>query len=435
MNGPVCIIGAGASGLAAARALDRCGISFDCFEKSDRSGGMWVFDNSISKSAAYRSLHLNSSRQRSGYSEFPMPQCLPDFPHHSDVAEYLMDYAKHFGLLSRISFKTEVISAETNVDGSWKIHLKGREMRYYKALIVATGHHWKPNWPEPAFPGVFNGTQIHARDYIDPTDFAGKHVVVVGMGNSAMDIASECGTVAERTYLVARRGAYVIPKYLMGRTLDDFPIKPWIPWKIRQFVLSALLRMQVGRPELYGLPRPLHGPAQAHPTVSSEILTRIGHGQVTPKPNISILAGDNVVFTDSTQVRADVIVYCTGYKVCFPFFSSQLEDQIGYSAGKCSLFHNVASPNVKNLFLIGLIQPLGAVFPLVEVQSKWVAAWLAGEYKPPSIEMMRSQIERSESYRARRYVNSPRHQFEVDAPEYAYEVTVELRRGQRRVRL
>ena len=104
----VCLIGAGSSGIAAAKALHERGIPFDCFEKSDRVGGNWVFDNNNGMSAAYRDLFINTSRPRMEYSDFPMPESYPDFPHHTQIAAYFDDYVDHFGLRELIAFDTGV---------------------------------------------------------------------------------------------------------------------------------------------------------------------------------------------------------------------------------------------------------------------------------------------------------------------------------------
>src|SRR2546421_6384374 len=216
-----CVIGAGSSGIAAAKALHERGIPFDCFEKSDRVGGNWVFGNRNGMSSAYRSLHINTSRERMEYSDFPMPKSYPDFPHHTEIAEYFENYVDHFGLRDRIVFETGVEHAARGRDGVWTITLDSGEQRLYDALLVANGHHWDPRWPEPPFPGRFDGEQLHAHYYVDNADFADKNVLVVGIGNSAMDIAVESSFVAHRTLLSSRRGAWVLPKYLFGRPLDQ----------------------------------------------------------------------------------------------------------------------------------------------------------------------------------------------------------------------
>src|ERR1700727_186288 len=144
-------------------------------------------------SAAYRDLFINVSRERMSYSDFPMPDTYPDFPHHTHIAEYFNAYVEHFGLRERITFQTRVKHAGRRADGVWEIELDGGERRLYDALMVANGHHWDARWPEPAFPGSedFQGTQLHAHSYVDSSIFAGKDAVILGIGNSAIDIAVE----------------------------------------------------------------------------------------------------------------------------------------------------------------------------------------------------------------------------------------------------
>ena len=195
-----CIIGAGSSGIAAAKALHERGIPFDCFEKSDRVGGNWVFDNKNGMSAAYRDLFINTSRPRMQYSDFPMPESYPDFPHHTQIAAYFEDYVERFGFGDAIAFQAGVQRASRRPDGVWRVELDTGETRLYDALLVANGHHWNARWPEPAFPGAegFTGQQLHAHSYRENSIFVGKRVVILGMGNSAMDIAVEASYVAEK---------------------------------------------------------------------------------------------------------------------------------------------------------------------------------------------------------------------------------------------
>src|SRR4051794_40281497 len=255
-----CIIGAGSSGIAAAKKLNDAGIAFDCFEKSDRVGGNWVFGNRNGMSSAYRGLHINTSRDRMEYSDFPMPRSLPDYPHYTQIAAYFDAYVDHFGFRDRIRFETTVRRAERRDDGVWELTLGDGSAERFDALLVANGHHWDPRWPEPMFPGheTFAGVQMHAHDYRDSDIFAGKRVLILGMGNSAMDIAVEASYVAERTFLAARRGAWILPKYMFGRPVDQLPNDPRLPLKLRMKFFEALIRFHVGSPERHGLPKPDH---------------------------------------------------------------------------------------------------------------------------------------------------------------------------------
>jgi dimethylaniline monooxygenase (N-oxide forming) len=426
----VCVIGAGSSGIAAVKALHQRGIAFDCFETSDRVGGNWVFGNRNGMSSAYRSLHINTSRERMEYSDFPMPASYPDFPHHTQIAAYFDAYVDHFGLRERITFNTGVEHAARGPDGRWTIRLDTGEEREYDALLVANGHHWDPRWPEPAFPGTetFAGVQLHAHHYAgdDPELFRDKRVVVLGMGNSAMDIAVEACHSAERVFLAARRGAWIVPKYVFGRPLDQIVTRAGVPFAVRQRAAQAILRAAVGSMERYGLPRPDHRLLEAHPTISDDILTRLTHGDITPKPNLARLTERTVVFADGSEERADVIVYGTGYKVSFPFFDPGFVSAPG---NDLPLYRRVFHPEIGGLYFIALLQPLGATMPLAEAQSEWVCDHLTGRYTlPPQTELL-ADIKRERAAMRRRYVASPRHTMQVDFDDYLHELRRERKRG------
>jgi cation diffusion facilitator CzcD-associated flavoprotein CzcO len=428
-----CIIGAGSSGIAAAKALLDRGIPFECIEKSDQVGGNWVFGNRNGMSAAYRDLFINVSRERMSYADYPMPGAYPDFPHHTHIKEYFDNYVDHFALRVRITFETSVEHVRKREDGVWEIELDTGETREYDALLVANGHHWDPRWPEPAFPGAdtFQGTQLHAHSYEENSIFAGKDVVILGMGNSAMDIAVESSYVAANTYLAARKGAWIIPKYVFGKPVDQLPNNPRIPFAIRQRMIHQTIKTMTGPPERYGLPKPDHKFGEAHPTVSGRILDRIAHGTIAPKPNIASLEADRVRFTDGSEVHADVVVYCTGYKITFPFFDA---DFLAAPDNHIELFRRVFHPDIPGLFFIGLLQPLGAIMPLAEAQSAWVGDHLRGEYALPSPAELRRDIASDQAAMRKRYVASKRHTIQVDYDDYLYALEAERRAGAERAR-
>jgi cation diffusion facilitator CzcD-associated flavoprotein CzcO len=173
------IIGAGSSGIAVAKALHERGLPFQCFEASDRTGGNWVFGNKNGMSAAYRGLHINTSRARMEHSDFSMPKSSPDFPHHTQVAAYFDRYVDHFGFRDAIRFETAVQRAEQRPDATWELTDSRCAKLACDMLVVANGHHWDARWPEPAFPGSdeFGGVQMHAHDYRDDEPLRGKDVV------------------------------------------------------------------------------------------------------------------------------------------------------------------------------------------------------------------------------------------------------------------
>src|SRR5262249_2822940 len=138
---------------------------------------------------------------------------------------------------------------------------------------------------------------IHVHHYREPDILVGKRVLVLGIGNSAVDVAVESSRIADATFLAMRRGAHVLPKFLGGKPIDE--VSPaWttvLPLSVRRVFMSRLLGMAVGDVTDYGLPKPDHKLLEAHPTVSSELLPRLGHGDIAVKPNIERFGGGRTV--------------------------------------------------------------------------------------------------------------------------------------------
>src|SRR5918992_3194416 len=406
--GKVCIIGAGSSGIAACQVLNARGIDFDCYEKGSHVGGNWRYDNDNGMSSAYRSLFINTSRQMMQYAAYPMPEDYPDYPHHSQIARYFDDYVDHFGLRPVIRFRTEVIAVEPEGEGRWRVTLDDGSSAVYEAVMVANGHHWNPKYPEPPFPGQdsFAGEQVHSHHYREPDErFIDRNVLVLGIGNSATDIAVETSRVSNMTYLAMRRGAHVLPKYIAGTPTDQLGPK-WmsrLPIAVTRALFMRELKHVQGPMENYGLPKPDHKLGQAHPTVSADLLARIGHGRITPKPNIERINGDSVHFTDGTSVGIDTIVWCTGYRIAFPFLPSEVID---VDNNQVRLFRRVVHPDAPGLYFVGLVQPLGAVMPIAELQAEWIADLLEGSAALPDPNAMKREIQREQAAMRKRYVAS-----------------------------
>jgi dimethylaniline monooxygenase (N-oxide forming) len=428
----VCVIGAGSAGIAAVKVLTQRGIEVDCFELSDRVGGNWVWGNSNGVSAAYKSLHINTSRQRMEFSDFPMPAHLPDFARHDQIADYFAAYVHHFGFGDRIRFNTGVAHVEPQADGTFEVSLSTGAKQVYDAVLIANGHHWDPRMPEPMFAGAetFRGELMHSHSYTAEVQLVGKKVVVVGMGNSAMDIAVDASYHAETTYLSARRGVHVIPKYVWGRPYDQIAGHEWLPSFIRWPLARRLMAAATGPMQRYGLPVPEHKFAQAHPTMSSRILDRLAHGAITARPNIDHFDGDHVAFTDGTRAQADLVVFCTGYKISFPFFDREFLDPSGDN--EIRLYRRVFHPDVPGLYFVGLVQPLGAIMPIAERQSELIADHLQGRYRLPARAAMNHEITAHRRRIEKRYVASKRHTIQVDFDDYMRDLRLERRRGVRR---
>ena len=418
----VCVIGAGSSGIVASKILSQRGVPFDCYEKGSDIGGLWRFDNDNGMSAAYRSLHINSSRHTMAFSDYPMPSSLPDFPHHSHILQYYEDYVEHFGLRDHIKFRTSVESVEPN-DGGYNVTIhgpSGRQEKTYEHVIVANGHHWSPKLPD--FPGTFSGESLHSHAYKTPEGLEGKRVLVVGIGNSGCDIACELSRISEQTFLSTRRGAHIIPKYIFGKPLDRAcPPALWnfVPFRIFQKLFGIALHVTRGRLTRYGLPAPTHRVLEEHPTVSSDLLNLMGHGRVRVKPNISQLLGDHVQFNDGSKEQIDVIIYATGYNIRFPFLSPDVLDP---KNNEVPLYKRVAHPSLRGLYFLGLVQPWGPLNPLSEAQSEWVADLIQSTGTLPSEAEMFKAIAAERKKSRKRYGSSTRHTIQVDFHPYLREL-------------
>jgi cation diffusion facilitator CzcD-associated flavoprotein CzcO len=427
----VCVIGAGVSGLTTVKALGDWGVPHTCFEASDDVGGNWYFRNPNGRSSAYRSLHIDTSKTAISFRDFPMDERYPDFPHHTQIHGFLREYADTFGLRERIRFGTSVKAAKRLDGGGWDI-----DGERFDALLVCNGHHWDPSFP--VFPGRFDGPTIHSHHYIDPTEplaLEGKRVLVVGIGNSAVDIVSELSRkgIAERVFISTRSGAWVIPKYVLGRPVDTIvKTNPRIPLGLQRRLARLLPRLVSGRMEDFGLPTPNHHFLDAHPTVSSELRLRLGSGDATAKPDVAELLSDRVRFTDGSIEPVDAIVYATGYKISFPFFDPAFLSAPG---NVVSLYKRMFKPEIDDLAFVGLGQAIPTIFPFAECQAKLAGRWLGGDWVLPTPAEMTAEIRRDERRYVRHYASRPRHTMQLDYYVYEHDLrTRVIPAGQQRAR-
>lgn len=431
----ICIVGAGCSGFSMAKRLKDFGISYDCFEASDDIGGNWYFNNPNGMSSCYKSLHIDTSKHRLAFEDYPVPEDWPDFPHHSQLLQYFHDYVDHFRLRETITFNTRVDNCERLETGLWRVELSSGEVREYNALIVANGHHWDPRWPE--YPGTFDGYQVHSHNYRDPFedfDFRGKRVMVVGAGNSSMDICSELSQrpLCDKLFVSMRRGVWVLPKYIGGQPADKVALPAWFPAKLGRRLARNKIKKLIGNMEDYGLPKPDHAPLEGHPSVSGEFLLRVGSGDIVPKGAIERLDADGVVFKDGTREQLDAIVWATGYNVRFPFLKS--EDLSPGADNKFPLFKRMVRPGYENLFFLGLAQPLPTLVNFAEQQSKLVVAALTGRYVFPEPGEMDETIAGDEKAQNGHFYESARHSMQVDFNKYVTDLKKEIKRGEKRAK-
>lgn len=371
-RGTHCIIGAGFAGLGAAHALLERGVEVDVYEGKSDVGGNW-FDG------VYDSTHLITSRDSTGYLEFPMGAELPDFPHWEQVRDYLHRYSEEFDLRRRIRFGHEVIRVVPAGDGpagngdgtaGWLVTHRAdgvEQTRHYAGVVVANGHHWDPLVPDE--PGTFTGTQIHVKDYKRPADLTGPRVLVVGAGVSACDLAVESSRAFGTADISMRRTKHFLPKTLFGKPITDLN-NPWMPVWVQRMFTGLALRVINGPFSGYGMPEPDHRLFDQQVTINSQMLYAMRHGQVRYRPDIERFDGSTVHFVDGTAADFDTIVWATGYRVSFPFLD---RDVFAWDRGVPRRVAGMLPERVAGLYVFGLMQLRGGAGPMLSRTAQLLA--------------------------------------------------------------
>jgi dimethylaniline monooxygenase (N-oxide forming) len=419
------LLGAGAAGICAAKHLLKAGFRVTVFESGSRIGGLWVYENDNERSPAYLSLHINSEAGVTSYEDFPFPQGTSLYPTHFGIASYLEAYADHFGVRPHIRFRTPVLRVEPaeGVEGDrWRVILEGGEVEHFSDVVVATGHQGVP--AHPPYRGDFTGEYLHSHDYRVPEPFRDKRVVVIGVGNSALDIASDICTVTSTTALVARSPVLIMPRMLLGVPLARILAKvekPWVPWPVARRVRELLSRVAFGPMEQWGFVTPKR---RTHPAGHPNVMGHIAWERITVRPGIAAVRGREVEFVDGTRETFDTMIAATGYEVDLPFLP---DDVSPVRERSVELYRRIVTPSWPGLYFIGFFNVSGgANIRMMDVQSRWLVAVMTGRLRLPDERAMRAAIAQERRLLARRYPTSPRYGLELDPRLYTAAVGGDL---------
>jgi hypothetical protein len=425
-TGRVCIIGAGPAGLSAARALKRFGIPYDQYERHSDVGGIWDLDNP--GTPMYESAHFISSRKTSGFFDFPMPDSFPDYPGNRQILAYTRDFADTFGLRSAIRFNCPVENVESN-GSDWEVTLSDGSSRTYQAVICATGVTWSPRLP--SHPGTFSGEVRHSSTYRDTTEFRGKRVLIVGLGNSGADIACDAAASAEAAFVSVRRGYHVIPKHLFGIPTDELSESgPELPVRVIRPPLRLLLRLLQGDLTKYGLPKPDHDLLESHPLLNSQLLHHLQHGDVAIRPDVDRLDGSRVRFVDGTDEEIDLVLYATGYDWAIPYMADRY---FQWHDGRPDLYLSAFNRDHRNLIGLGYVEINSSAYTVFDHISNLVAQYLHDQQQNPQRANAFDRLiadDRPQLSGGLTFIDSPRHRSYVDAHSYRkYLAAVRRRMG------
>jgi cation diffusion facilitator CzcD-associated flavoprotein CzcO len=361
-----CVIGAGAAGISTLEQLRKAGFEVDCYEKTDRVGGHWHTD--------YEALHLITSRDMTGFEDFPMPADYPHFPRRDQVREYLESYARAHGHYDIIRFNTAVLSVEPVAtagpvgSAGWTVTLEGGESVVYDGVFVANGHLWHQKIP--SFAHDFTGAQVHSGSYNNTGDIEGDRVLVVGAGNSGCDLAVDAAQHRFDVDIVIREGTYFQPKAYFGVPRQEIDWMAQFSPDEQDLIARLLAKVSIGEWHHYeGMPKPAHRTlAEGRTVVNNLLLYWVQHGRVRIRPGIARIEGKTVHFADGSSREYDTILWATGFHASLPFLDEELIERgsgvpLRYAAG-------IVPKGLEKLYYIGLSAPRGPQIPVYGVQAK-----------------------------------------------------------------
>lgn len=393
----VAIIGAGPSGLAAARALQKVGILADGYEASHGVGGLWDITNP--RSTMYESAHLISSRTTTEFTEFPMRTTI-EYPSHKVLLTYFQEFADHFGLTEQFHFQTKVTRLDPLPDGGWqltaqKLSNEGEPTTEapitaeYDHVILANGILAEPNIPE--FKGEFTGEIMHTSLYKGADQLRGKRVLIIGAGNSGCDIAVDAVHHAVSIDMSVRRGYYFVPRYVFGKPADTLNQGRPLPRPIKQFVDKWMLRAFTGNPVKYGFPKPHYKIYESHPIVNTLILQHLGQGDLEIKADIKRFDDKTVHFVDGTSREYDMVLLATGYKLDYPFID---REHLSWTGQVPNLYLNIFEPSFNGIMAAGMVEASGLGWQGRFEQCELIAEYLyAVRNDPARAERFRNRVQ------------------------------------------
>ncbi|CEM00861.1 unnamed protein product [Vitrella brassicaformis CCMP3155] len=306
------IVGAGFSGLAIAAHLSKRGLSFVLIERSDRIGSSWK--------ERYECLRLNTDKWTSSLPFLGFPCCEEVFPSRDAVVNYYESYAEIMGLRPQMRFNETVLSITPSPLSVWCVHTSSTTY-HVRHVVLAAGPDRVPN--TPTFPGqeAFTGSILHSSDFTTGRSFAHRKVLVIGFGNSAMDVALECCKNGADVSMFVRSPVVVVPRKPFGLPASLLSvIADFVPTCVSDALGNMITFLFFGRMSRYGLAKAPEGPYTAMlsgriPVLDRGIMRAIYRRDigVLPHRELSRFTSDGVCFDNETTYSFEVVVFCTGF--------------------------------------------------------------------------------------------------------------------------
>lgn len=396
----VAIIGAGVSGIAALKCCSEEGLEAVCFEQRESFGGLWVHRSkpAANDTSVTQQVICNTSKEMMAFSDFPPPEAFPLYMPQKKYTEYLQLYVKHFELESHMKFNTKVNKCDYK-DSKWILEVEDLRTNviteeHFDAVMLCNGINRKAKWPN--YPGIsdFSGQLLHAQQYRKASDFSGKNVLVIGMGNTATETAVELTTEAGKVYLSARAGKWICKRL----TPSGLPTDIHLFRKLRAYIMQILPRMmkQFWLKNFLSLNHKFFGLDQDSTisaktlTMSDDVINKLVCGKLILKSNVERFDFNEISFVDGTKLTdIDAVICGTGYELDYSFLAKSL---LTIKNSKLFAYKHVLPPELidKKLAVIGCISVFGAVAPLYESQCRLATRVFKGLVKlPPKEDMLK----------------------------------------------
>ncbi|WRT66040.1 uncharacterized protein IL334_002992 [Kwoniella shivajii] len=341
-KGKVAVIGLGISGLASLKNLLEQGFDVVGLERNDYIGGIWEWTDNTKQTSVLKTTVANSSKQFGCFTDFPFADDIPDYPSASDVSANLRAYADYFSLHPHIKTGVNVLRIERSGDGqAWDIHLidKGEEkteIQKYDKVMICTGpweRSWKPTYKDEA---MFQGRMIVGKEYKGPQEFKDLKVVVVGMANTACDIAVDLVGNAKEVYISHRSGTRVVPRMMNGKpTINSITrqltglmsfFDKYLPslgeWGSNHFAETKMLKSFPNiKPEWKLLPAPSFKNTLG--VINDRIIGVMETDHVQSLGGIESFTSDGIITDQGRHTPADVVIFCTGSYFDFSILSDE----------------------------------------------------------------------------------------------------------------
>ncbi|XP_054708612.1 flavin-containing monooxygenase 5-like [Uloborus diversus] len=437
----VCVVGGGVCGICSVKCLKEEGIEPVCFEKTGFYGGTWRYhEEDVEGLASVTTATVaNNSKEMSAISDFPPPKDLPNYLSHKKIYETIQFYVNKNNILPNMYFNHEVLSVRQTEDydetGKWTVTVKnlltGKVMTdVYDAVFICTGQFAYPNMPQ--FPGQekFKGKVMHSKQLKRFEGFRNQRVIVLGIGCSGVDAATETSNFAEQVYLSSRNGGWIFPRLgPYGLPFDACYLRRWsdfifgsLPYKWSSWYFEGILERLKFNHSMYSL-RPPYTIWAQDPVLTDALPSRILSGHVIVKNNIKTFTEKGVIFEGETKVtEADVVIFATGYQWKFPCLQEGIITKDGDCLNLYKCMYPAQLPH-PTLAILGFLLPLGPGFPLGEAQCRWASLLVNGKVKFPTTKEMFDDVHKTYEANCKRYKRSDRLTTRVDYIGYMDDIT------------